>query len=319
MIEVFKETVIYIVCPAYDATGGTELLHQLCFKLRHRGYPAKMFYYNVRNLHPVNERFKQYEVEFVESVVDDPSSVLIVPEVYTDFLFQFTKIRKVIWWLSVDNYFKSRKRFLKIFPSKYENIQLLQKDAGVNYNLVQSEYARNFLKQKGIHSMFLSDYLNKTYLNEARGINFENRSDVVLYNPKKGIEFTKKLISLAPDIHWVPLVNLTVEQVAQLLRTSKIYIDFGHHPGKDRFPREAAIMGCIVITGTRGAAAFSEDLPIPEKYKFSEKSPKKIVEQIRESLKTYLQLTSDFTAYRNFIFTEENKFDAELLEVFVKK
>lgn len=56
---------------------------------------------------------------------------------------------------------------------------------------------------------------------------------------------------------------------------SKVYIDFGNHPGKDRIPREAAISGCIVITGKRGAAAFAEDVCIPETYKFDESCAKK--------------------------------------------
>ena len=33
----------------------------------------------------------------------------------------------------------------------------------------------------------------------------------------------------------------------------QVYIDFGHHPGQDRLPREAVQCGCVVITGTRGS------------------------------------------------------------------
>jgi len=43
----------------------------------------------------------------------------------------------------------------------------------------------------------------------------------------------------------------------------KLYVDFGKHPGKDRMPREAAVHGCCIITGRRGAAGNPFDIPIP--------------------------------------------------------
>ena len=51
---------------------------------------------------------------------------------------------------------------------------------------------------------------------------------------------------------------MTPEQVVDLMSESKVYIDFGNHPGKDRIPREAVINGCCVITGVRGSARFKE-------------------------------------------------------------
>ena len=38
---------IYIASPAAVATGGPELLHQLCYKLNQFGYQAFLYYYNV--------------------------------------------------------------------------------------------------------------------------------------------------------------------------------------------------------------------------------------------------------------------------------
>ena len=91
------------------------------------------------------------------------------------------------------------------------------------------------------------------------------------------------------DINWVPLVGMSNDQVLNYLKTSKVYIDFGNHPGKDRLPREAAICGCCIITGKKGAAAFKEDIPISETYKFDDKASSipYIVEKIRLLLKNY--------------------------------
>jgi len=42
------------------------------------------------------------------------------------------------------------------------------------------------------------------------------------------------------------------------------------------FP-EAAILGCRVIIGKRGSAAFHEDVSIPEEYKFAKDSKRSLV------------------------------------------
>ena len=65
-------------------------------------------------------------------------------------------------------------------------------------------------------------------------------------------------------------------------------------------PRECAINGCCIITGKKGSAAFFEDIPIKNKYKFldNDKSIPDIVATIRWSLKNYEQATTDFDDYR---------------------
>ncbi|MFM9745183.1 hypothetical protein ACKI2C_47345, partial [Streptomyces brasiliscabiei] len=119
-------------------------------------------------------------------------------------------------------------------------------------HLCQSVYAIGYVKSRGISDdkiVYLADYINDMYVKYSSEYAKRHKASRVLYNPKKGIEFTKKLIDAAPDdIDWVPLINLTNDQVADYLSTSKLYIDFGNHPGMDRFPREAATCGCCVIT-----------------------------------------------------------------------
>ena len=78
------------------------------------------------------------------------------------------------------------------------------------------------------------------------------------------VEFTRALMAAAPaHFRWVPIQNMTPVEVASLLGRSKVYIDFGAHPGRDRIPREAALCGCVVITGTQGSVALTVNLPLP--------------------------------------------------------
>ena len=184
------------------------------------------------------------------------------------------------------------------------------------YHLYQSEYARQFLLSNriGAEKMLpLSDYVNKTFL----GYDFTQeaeREDVILYNPKKGVDFTNKLISAAPELKFEPLIGLTRDQMVERLKRCKLYIDFGHHPGKDRIPREAAALGCCILTNRRGSAANDIDVPIPEDFKIDD-----TVTDLGEIISTIRRIMSDFhmqrarlAEYRKAIDAEPAEFDRQV-------
>jgi hypothetical protein len=108
------------------------------------------------------------------------------------------------------------------------------------------------------------------------------------------------------------------KEVIQLMSHAKIYIDFGNHPGRDRLPREAALLGCCIITGKSGSAKFYEDIPIDEKYKFEEKDEniEKILNCIQDILKDYETIVADFEQYRAIILDEKSEHKKILREIF---
>lgn len=112
---------------------------------------------------------------------------------------------------------------------------------------------------------------------------------------------------------------MTESEVAKLLGTAKIYIDFGHHPGKDRLPREAAMAGCCVITCKRGAAHYFEDIPIGDNYKLNDQSDDYIAEfgELATGIfNDYENHTLDFSEYRNIIRNEKSVFKKNVQEIF---
>jgi hypothetical protein len=113
---------------------------------------------------------------------------------------------------------------------------------------------------------------------------------------------------------------MTQDQIIDLCKTSKVYIDFGNHPGKDRFPREAAHLGCIIITGKKGSAKFHEDVMIPEKFKFAdnEKNIPNIVNEIKNVFLNYNDIVAKYNDYRNMIKNEENIFEDDVKKVWNK-
>lgn len=306
------------------ATGGTELLHQLGYKLNKLGLPTYMVYSKPVDGTSVEERFfKKYEVRKADKVEDIEDNLLIMPENILKYLPSYKHVQKAAWWLSVDNYSGARKGKCSLF--RYVLRTLLDKYISlfdkkwVHY--VQSEYARLYVtEERGIPQTqvhFLSDYLNSEFIDSNRDITFTGRKDNILYNPKKGIEVTKRIMSLLPQYNWIAIQNMTPSQICQLMRESKLYIDFGNHPGKDRMPREAAICGCCILTGKKGAAANDIDIMIPSKYKFNDADYNAISSKIKEMFNTYEDIVSDFDSYREKIRNEETVFDAEIKNIFI--
>ena len=351
-IKIYPNTKVYVVAPANVATGGPELLHQLVFHLRNSLKVETYMYYTPCDVpNPIHPEYKSYGNPYVREIEDKKENILVVPEVIRGIrvLSKYSKIRKVIWWLSVDNFYLSailsskRNFFFRRVINKVSNLvfnkpffdikelalkKLSQSNlynfdliGQADFHLVQSYYAMQHLKDKEFPEekiFYLSDYLNKDFLKIKPDLS--KKENIVAYNPKKGLPFTKKIIKAATDVRFVPLINMTRQQVIETLQRAKVYIDFGNHPGKDRIPREAAILGCCVITGKRGSAAFYEDVPIPDEYKFEdkEKNIPKIVEKIKDCFENFEERCKDFKYYGEMIRNEPQKFIEDLKKIFVK-
>lgn len=227
---------------------------------------------------------------------------------YSKYFFQFK-------WkdLKVSEKIKNIRRLIigkKI--GKKEIIDLKSKD--INH-LVQSKYAEEFLKNKGVNLkniLYLSDYINNDFF--IKNTNEFKREDVILYNPKKGEKITKKIMKKFSQYRYIPLENMTVEQLRETYLKSKIYIDFGNHPGKDRIPREAAALGCVVLTNKKGSAKYFEDVSIPEKYKYSDNEINRLGEDIKFIFENFENVSIEYEYYRNKIKDEEKVFDNEILK-----
>lgn len=325
-VPITDQSRVYIVAPANLATGGPELLHQLAYKLNQRNIFALMLYLPTDHPDPVNINYRHYGIEYVQAVEDEQEHVLIVPETMTDFLGRFKKIRKAVWWLSIDNYFTEQEtqcgRINRWLLSKFGSQSYLGFDRqlkSVDYHFYQSEYAKQRLQNLGVENVAsLSDYLSQEFL--QINTNLGDKQNIVAFNPKKGRRFTKKIIKKSSGIDFVPIINMNRDEVIALLQNAKVYIDFGHHPGKDRIPREACMLGCCVITSKKGSARFQKDVPIKEAYKFRDTviNVPKIAKKIRECFDQFVENYHDFDQYRTLIKAQEQLFDREIDNIFRK-
>lgn len=332
-LEYYEDSKIYIVCPSNKKTGGTELLHQLCRVLVDNKCNALISYYlegkDASKTNPTPEAFRKYidKYNFVEEIEDSHHNIIVLPEVCIGKHRKYKKIQKIAWWLSVDNYYAMVGKISRLkkygFLSFCKHIMLndyIRTDDMFKFDLhlYQSRFAYQFLIGSNVDkdkTAYLSDYVNDIYIKE---FSRDGRKDIVVYNPKKGFEFTSKIIEFAKYIKFIPLINMTNEQVLDLLNNAKVYIDFGNHPGKDRIPREAAMSGCCVITNRRGSAKYYEDVRIPDSYKFddNEANISDVVNTIKKCFADYETIINDFEEYREMITQEKEKFKMDAIDTF---
>lgn len=304
MLTIHPDTTIYVFCPSRIVTGGIEAVHQLVDQLRCFGHDARIVPLPAVT-NPLLLQYRNYNVAFADAVDDHSRNVLIATEVNPGQLNRYSRIQKAVWWLSVDNHEAGSDRFDFQNPAN-----------GAVSHFVQSAYARRFLEGKGVKAIqALSDYLHREYLREHH----PTKNDTVLYTPVKGSEdLLRPLIDADPTLHWLPLKGMIRKQHARTLRQGKVYVDFGSHPGKDRQPREAAVNGCCVLVGLRGSAAFPEDVPIPDGYKFTieDLQTDAVLSTIRQCLAHHGQRRLDFDDYAATIRAEEARFGEEVARIF---
>ncbi|MBK3733611.1 hypothetical protein GAY29_10870 [Azospirillum brasilense] len=317
---------IYIFCMPRGRTGGPEALHQLGSVLRGLGHNAFMVYvaceipelqkkktaddlWNVYEFKsdddPVVPDYVKYGVPYTFEVVDSPDNIMVLPEVWPYWLQFGENLQKYFWWLSYDNALS----FVHA-AGGWGNFQ--------NHNcrhLTQSEHAKVSLRSHGIGEVYpLFDFIGSNYFVPSPADKRDNR---ILYN-HKGAAPAEKLAELAPEFLWQPLIGLTSQEVWSFFRTSKLYMDFGYHPGKDRMPREAAVSGCCVITGMRGAAQHFEDISIPGKYKVAnpDQDAERVIALVRDIMENFEDHTASFEYYRRKIMSEREEFFLQVRNLF---
>lgn len=315
---------IFISCPSNSTTGGAENLHQIGNAIQELGKEAYINYYPDKSGGSTAEFFKNYELE-VGTPEDHINNLIIIPELNTGLAKNYHNAKIVISWLSVDNYFQKKRQ--SPLRDEYVSLKRLLRGHRLPFiklrnfgHISQSNYATTFLSKKNIKSDYVGDYINQDFVvNKTMAIN-KSKENVVLYNPKKGQRFNEFVIANNPDIDFKPLVNYSRSEMIDILQKSKVYMDLGHHPGKDRIPREAAISGCCILTSTAGSAGNIVDVPISSDNKFdlNKKSLSNIGGRIAEIFNNYGDNFGGYAKYIKIIENEKSDFSENILK-FINK
>ena len=347
---------IYILAPSKTYTGGPEALHQLAFAIKNKTKykNVSMYYLPNSTSNSIHSNFKKYNLPVAKKIEDSVDNLLVAGELYEDikFLQNYKKIKKAIWWLSFDNYLLSlfrnnnNKITQKIIKIPFKIIKLFNfctnyfygdyiffdflKDIylknrffnnlsfkDINYHFTQSSYAKKILENNGHKTFNISDYLNNDFFKNK--YNKSTKENIVTYNKTKSTNFMKLILKKNTSIKFIPLINLSKKEMIDILKKSKIYLDFGTHPGKDRIPREAAILGNCVLVNKKGSAQNKYDIAIPSEFKFNERYQdiKKINNKINKILLSYDSEYKKFSSYVSKIKNEEKIFVNQVKSFFI--
>ncbi len=349
-----KDTKIYILAPANTFTGGPECLHQLAFYISKIFKVETLIYYLPNETkNPIHKNFKHYKINYTNFIEDQKDNILIMPEqfMYLKFGLKYSNIRKIIWWLSIDNYFGYKFRFenkkiirsiikipfniVNIFNKitnyyfgvftyqdylktiyKYSNFNEKEEIKQASSHFMQSFYAYNYLKEKIKNLYFLFDFQNKNLLKKSKEQN--KKENLICYSHKSN-DFIQ-LLKRITNTKFIELRGFTPKQLIKIFKKSKIYIDFGYHPGKDKMPREAVLFNNCIITNYKGSAENKFDIPINKQFKFKQKynDLKKINHIIEKLLKNYQKEIKKFTSYKKKVLNEEKMFKKQLLNIFYR-
>ena len=346
-LEIFSKTKIYIMAP-YQDKGGGRSLHQLAKVLVDMGYRAFVYYYDRMNVDkPCCERDS---IQICHNIEDDYGNILIVPESHAEYLINYERIRKVIWWLSL-HYYRSHNDVWKtkailerhgidkrlypvllpfVFAKNYKSY--LQKEyryidstLGDYYHFYNCFYVKEYLESKGISEgamMYLCGPVTEEFCNYNKESIMSKKENIVAINPSK-IEkdvlyrFKKCISKLDTPIRLVEIKNMTPNEVKNVLEATKVYVDLGYFPGPERMPREAVLMYCNVFTSVIGAAGNEYDVSIDYKYKSDIKlgHMMSIAKKIEDMILNYETQVQDFELYRENVKKQIVCFDRNIMQV----
>lgn len=251
---------IYLLCPLNIRTGGPEAIHQLSDALIEQGFDARMVYfewpqtatleqaatqdaYNFGARLNTIEDYAHYKVNSESVIPNSADAIVVLPESICHLAPKFDKATVLIWWLSVDNAFaalsKVNLNYLRMPKVKHA---------------AQSDYAADVLRALCFASVGrcgrLTDYTTGLRLPTIFAIHRPMRV-AIQATPHKVVapidEIATILENAGIECVFIGRELMSRDQIAQLFETSRVYLDLGNMPGKDRMPREARAMGCEVV------------------------------------------------------------------------
>jgi len=364
---------VFVFAPAQYYTGGVTALYQLCKNLNNYidTYIAFIDTLSDEKIEKyIHQNYLHFRCDHVSQskVLDSKDHIIVIPESRPDLIAKYKFSKKIIYWLSVDNFLVSispisrsvavkllynlisSSRFdliwffgLSIFKRYLKNdrtyIRLLSNALKGEYyssfardktvqippadvHILQSYYVYNFLTNfaKTSKMFFLHEPLEDDYLNFP--ISKDRKEDIVTWNTRKAYPITLKVIKALKKnkVHVVDLENVGKGNMINILGKSKIFIDIGIHPGRDRPPREAVVLGNIAVVNNHGGCFYYDDCMIEPPFKvdcYTETKcnidPKKVAEDILHYMENYeYYYKKYFTKFRDYILEEPKLYQKEI-------
>ncbi|SEL10083.1 hypothetical protein SAMN05216359_105182 [Roseateles sp. YR242] len=294
---------IIILIPHGVQTGGPEALHQLSDALIRQGHDARVWYVLPSDLPAIDQLhrnnglgadtalrlqprpntvadYEKYQVRLAEQIVMNADTCVVLAETYVHWLRYFQPCTPMVWWLSIDNAFE----YLSV---QKINLNALRSERVLH--TYQSSYAHQVIRALGCtRTLPLSDYTPGAVAAEVlpKTDIALNANHKVLYDV--GAMAARLERENGCKVHLIR--GMSRAQVYEALGRSKLFIDLGNFPGKDRLAREALMRECCVFALDVGAA---RDYVLPEECYFKPDQVDQVyagAHQLVQQYALYLQL-----------------------------
>jgi hypothetical protein len=341
---------VYVLAPAGVYTGGPTALFQLCNALREYGINAVMAFFGRACNDPVHPNYKKYRCPWttVKKVRDEERVAVITPETAVDQLIRFTKAKRIIYWLAVDNYVLTAYRPSKLglilctikryaldpyiayafttgnirfyynaYLASYVKSLIDRKAVSVpnaDLHLAQSKYAKDFLSSYGVEDeriVMVREPLEEEFLVRGKEVSYHEKIDAVAWNVRKAYPMAFKLVKALRRRGFTvfDLENVGKDRMIKILSKTKIFLDIGMHPGRDRPSREAVALDNITIVNNHGGYYHFTDCMIPAEFKWDcyfdrDIDYRKSVDDIEHYIENFEYYVKKFHGFKQYIMQE---------------
>ena len=340
--EQLSKNEIYVYSPSNAVSGGINSLHILCRALRCKGFNARMYYTSLPDSFQNDPIIQSFNLPYCLELNDSPGNLLIVPEATTSLLQQFSQIRKMVYWLGLFFYFRSKpnrgvmafKPLRRLFYcsdyfgksrswchsfSKKLNYWNKKNDPiwrDGTLHMSNSYYVADFLKSMGIEQVWLLHNPVRDEFYSEKPI--AKRSKTILFGPKTSQFLIKQLQKQLPGFRCIRLKGLAATEVKNLYNEAMLFIELGNFSGRDRMPREAVLSGCVVISSTNGSAAYYDDIQLPDFYKVNTRHTyqRELVDKVISVTGNYQKHFDEMKPYIKYLRHERDDFERNAAEIF---
>jgi hypothetical protein len=308
-------------------TGGPEAMHQLARVLLDMGLDARIMVYQdpgtiriengVVSHPPLVENapaigYIRYRPVYTDRFELGPDTLVILPETRCELAGQLAPSAVAVWWLSTHNGFYIGAR---IRDDEVYRRWLFA--SGEVLHFYQTLHARRMLTGFGCHSSYpLVDYTDPRFLRHQ--LTGPNSGEAIAFNGRKGADHYQPFFAAHPEFTPLPIVNMPKRRVFETLKASRIFVKFGHNPGKDRMPREAASLGAIVVARIDGGSELFEDTPIGPQHKFRNEAltDGSLAKTLRDIAADPQPHWDDQAYYRSYLRTERDLMRVQAVRLF---
>ena len=317
-----------ILCPYQSRTGGPEALMQLSDALITHGFDATVWLcadddisaimsgvVNSPNGFAVSPKtqdipeYSRYKVKAFTGRAPGEAICYVLPESYISLISVIIPQRVILWWLSVDFALSELSRI---------NLNFLRQ-ASITH-ATQSHYAKEFCESLGLRTRYLSDY---TIVDDRIVEDIDCRHNILALNAGTKVIYNLdyiegRLKELISDVEVVRLQGMSRVEVYELFSRSRLFIDLGNFPGKDRMVREAVMLGTNAIICNSGAGASKVDFALDDIYRADPSDINSALTLAAHMIRNPLSHSENFTLIRSQVLQERLNFEKEVLCLFSK-